>query len=264
MKSSQILSITIALSSQSLIDAGEQSKHKWVIEVQAGKPVYPLGEAINIRVLYSNISDRSWKLDKPESSEGVTVNCRLVGKDEGVRISSSFSKRTVSVVKLPDGRTERIDIMAPRTEIEIKPGEKHEFEIDLYSRWTGDLIPGRYEAWIADSGQSLKSDKCEFSVVFSKESVSALLTTAAKEEEITPKRKWAVKCLQKLKPDFVLRFKGEKDSPETVKRISEDNAKAIHEFKEFWAKVKDTKAIEKAFSRSDPKADSKPERVGPK
>ena len=263
-----VLSMLIALTAQvagvAEQDAKAAGKRSPMIEIKPQKPTFALGAAMELRVVYSNPTDREWKLEQPESSGSVNVSFQLAGTSGQAVTRFSLSRKSAREVKLPNGRTQIVQTLPPKAEIEIKPGERHELVIDLSPRWTEELAPGQYEAWIDDLGQSLKSNKCTFSLAFSRDSVPELLATAAKEDESPAKRRWCARWLQKIKPDFGLELKGVKDSPETVKKISDDNTAAIQGFKAFWAKARDSREIEAFFasreSQSDPRRQPPPQR----
>ncbi len=227
------------------------------IEIKPAKTLFVLGGPIDLGVVYSNPPGEPWKLEQPESSAGVKVWYEPVGKGNSARMGFSFSKMTIKQVRLPDGRDQRVYAAPPRTEIEIQPGAKHELTVDIYSKWTEDLAPGEYEVWVEDVGQKLKSNRCTFTLAFNKESVPLLLETASAEKEMPAKRKWCAHWLQKLKPDFELKIKGDKDSPEAVRKMAEENAAAIRGFKEHWEKVKSSRETESLFAKPAPRADAR-------
>ncbi len=253
MTGSRLLAMLVALTTQYPVRGGEEVQTDRRIEVKPETGGFTLGGAMKLRVTYSNRSDLAWTLETPEASEAVKVSYELVKKGDLPRMRFALAKRTSQVVKLPDGRTQIVQVVQPRSTMEIEAGATHELEIDLYSRWSEDIVPGEYVAWIEDAGQKLKSNQCTFVLSFSKESIPLLLATAAKEDEIPAKRKWCATWLKKIKPDFVLKLKTDKDSPETAKRILEDNATSIRQFKEFWERARDSKPIEALFSKTDPK-----------
>lgn len=244
------MALLVALTTQCSLSAGEEVQLDRRIEVKPEADTFLLGGAIKLRATYINRSDLAWKLETPEASEGVKVSYELVNKGDRPRLRFALAKRSSQVVKLPDGRTQIVQVVQPRSTMEIKAGATHELVIDLYSRWSEDIVPGEYVAWIEDAEQKLKSNQCTFVLSYSKESIPLLLASAAKEDELPAKRKWCTSWLQKIKPDFVLKLKTDKDSPETARKILEDNATTIRQFKEFWQSARDSKPIEALFSKS--------------
>lgn len=230
----------------------ESPKPTRSIELKPSKPQFVLGRAIDLRVVYSNPTGEPWKLEQPESSAGVKVWYVRTGEAKPLRMGFSFSKMTATEVRLSNGTQQVVYSGPPRTEIEIPPGGKHELTADIYSKWTEDLAPGEYQVWVEDAGQKLQSNRCRFSLAFTKESVPALLETAAVEKEMPAKRKWCARWLQRIQPDFELKLKEAKTPPEAAKKIAEENAAAIRGFKAHWEKVKDSREIETLFTKPAP------------
>ena len=256
MTAPRVISLLMALAAQTPgameaagMDAGKDVRR---IEIEPQQPRFALGAGIGIRVTFVNPTSTAWKLERPETSSSVRVSYRLAGNGERAVTRFSLSRKSSREVKLPNGKSQIVQVVPPKTEIEIKPGAKHEFVVDLGTGWTEDLVPGTYEVWVEDVGQGLKSGLCTFSLTFSRDSVPALLETAAKEDESPAKRKWCVCWLQMIQPDFDLKLKGEADTPEAKKAAMEANATAIRRFREHWEKVKASAQIDALFSQPGP------------
>lgn len=257
--------ITLALLSSTFAPAGfaedtpANSRPVRSIAIQPTKPRFALGEPIEIRISFLTPMDTPWKLEEPESSAGVKVHYEEAGKAKPLRRTFSFSRVTSREVHLPNGETQTVYTAPPTREIEIPAGGKHELTADLYAKWTEDLAPGDYEVWVEDTAQKLTSSRAAFSLVFSKDSVPALLATAASETEIPLKRKWCAAWLKKIQPDFDIKTALANEPPEAATKAAADNARAVQSFKAHWEKVKDTKEIEALFAKPAPRADREPQ-----
>lgn len=258
MTAPSILPILVALMTQAPAgtEAGGAKPDKAVrrIEIAAQKGELALGAGMELRITHTNPSDRAWKLERPETSSSVRISYRPAGGGAQAVTRFSLERRATHEVKLPDGRKQVVHLLPPREELEIQPQGKHEFLVDLWTRWTEELVPGDYEAWVENVEQGLKSSKCTFSVAFSKDSVPRLVETAAREDESPEKRQWCVRWLQRIQPDFELKLEVVASTPEALRQAREANEAAIRRFRENWERVKSSEAINALFRKPTPKA----------
>jgi hypothetical protein len=218
-------------------------------DLVVNKPDHPfvLGNTMSLDIVYKNHSSADWTIDDPRSAGG-EVKFKLSAQS-GHPHGRLLSHSTRTNVKTPDGKIGEVWVTPPRTKVTVKAGKEFRIPFDFHTPWSDWIVPGRWQLWVADEENKIKSDPIEFLIIFSKDSVPALLDIVSDPQASPYKRQWHAKWLQKLKPDFSLSTPDPKDTPEEAAQKTALDMKTIAEFKAFWETEKDSNAISRLLEK---------------
>jgi hypothetical protein len=125
--------------------------------------------------------------------------------------------------------------------------------------WTGRVTPGCYTVWVEDHEQKLESNRTEFPLLFTRESITACLEIASDTKRTGHARAWHAKWLQKVMPGLELSRRTKDTSPEGIARRNAKVAKDLDAFRAFLKDPKNEQAIQQAIDRINREAGLPPD-----
>ena len=238
----------------------EQKDHTITVSID-GSPCF--ARPVTAKVIYRNNGDAPWTLNTPTQSRGASILYRVVGT-EG--IPSGYPLGHGEALISYDQQGGRIVSMTapPRIPLTIEPGQSHVFTVPLERGWMGYLIPANWTVWIKDREQKLESNRLEFPLRFTHDSVTACLESASNTKKRGSERAWHAEWLQKIMPGLELKWRPENPSPEGIARRNAEIEKKLQEFKLLLEDPKNAEVIKTAIARINqeaglpPIADEKP------
>lgn len=257
----QILILTIGLAipfATPWIVRAEDAVAKRQIEIKTGDESLVFGRPIPINVSYRNAGVEPWIVKEPGRSPDVLVRYRQPG-DMGRPKGYFLGKLDVRTIKFNNEET-TFRASPKLAEIQIKPGATHEFTTDLNAHWSGWLVPGRWDVWIADEQEKIESNRLAVKLWFTKVSVTEMLTVARDGEQHWIKRKSHGEWLQKLKPDLKLDWPSIEDPKEMRKQKEPGIQAALKEFATFWEREQDSESMTETIRKFNEAAGLKPPR----
>jgi hypothetical protein len=233
------------------------------IRVDVGKGPYVFGAPVKLHITYRNDSTKAWTLKDPAGSLGVRVSYRIQGST-GRQQGFFMRDYEVAFAPMSNGQVMTTWVVPQEEEVTLAPHATREFDVRVEKDWTGNVVPGRWEVWVADEGQKLESNHLEISLRFMDESIKTCLAVARDKSENRTKRKWHGEWLQKIDPALQLQWPDDNASVETRATMERAIQKALTGFEAFLVDEKNGKAIEEAIrainreAKVDETAASKP------
>ncbi len=130
----------------------------------------------------------------------------------------------------------------------IRAGE--EYTLVTYIFCPALTFPGKWILWVEDTIEKLKTETIGFQIIFTKDSVDVLLSSAKDSENDPYVRSSHTKYLREIKtniPHFEWPYW--EDTPEKNKQREALIQKNLKEFEEFWNKEKNSPNTEKVIER---------------
>jgi hypothetical protein len=127
----------------------------------------------------------------------------------------------------------------------LEPGQSYVLTVPV----VGHVVPGNWEVWVKDGEQKLESNRFEFPVRFTRDSLTPCLEIASDAKTRASERKWYAAWLQKVMPSLKLKWWWNDSTPEETAKMEPGVNKELDAFRAFLKDPKNAEAIRQAIDR---------------